>query len=230
MGPEADGTAREVLPEDPRELAILWRNRFLMLFDHLPLPIAVCDTTGHIHVVNRAMGIELGVLPGHLSGRKILELLRPQGSRPLRPVMEAVRLQRRSQYPVEVLWTATDGTERRGELTIEPVSDLPDDDPKLLLWLRTLGRSAGAPTARPAERVSPVEGHILAAAARGATTAQIAKEVALTVDGVNYHLTRLTRRWRVPNRTALVARAYSTGVLAPDAWPPRTSAGDGPSG
>ncbi|MDH6140443.1 PAS domain S-box-containing protein [Kitasatospora sp. GP30] len=226
----AGETPSQALPEDPRELAILWRNRFLMLFDHLPLPIAVCDTAGRIHVVNRAMGIELGVLPGHLSGRKILELLRPQGRRPLRPVMEAVRLQRRSQYPIEVLWAAADGTERRGELTIEPVSDLPDDDPKLLLWLRALGPPATAPADRPTERVSPVEARILAAAARGATTAQIAREVDLTVDGVNYHLTRLTRRWHVPNRTALVARAYATGVLAPDTWPPRPSADGTPSG
>ncbi|MFE7532184.1 diguanylate cyclase, partial [Kitasatospora sp. NPDC057542] len=52
-------------------------------------------------------------------------------------------------------------------------------------------------------------------------TAQIAREIGVTPDGVNYHLARLSRRWRVPNRTALVARAYATGVLAPDVWPPR---------
>ncbi|MCC9307386.1 PAS domain-containing protein [Kitasatospora sp. RB6PN24] len=211
---------------------MLWRNRFLQLFDHLPLPVAVCDTVGRIHVVNRAMGAELGQLPGRLRGRKILELLRPQGSGALRPVLEALRLHRRSQYPIEVLFTAHDGTERRGELTIEPVSDLPDDGPKLLLWLRTPGASAAAPPARSAgrvaQRVSRIEARILAAAARGATTAQTAKEVGLTVDGVNYHLTRLTRRWRVPNRTALVARAYATGVLAPDSWPPRATAVDTP--
>lgn len=225
-----DLTPRAALPDDPRELAILWRNRFLQLFDHLPLPIAVCEAAGHIMVVNRAMGTELGVLPGQLSGRKILDLLRPQGNRPLRPVVEAVRLHRRSQYPIEVLWTAADGSERQGELTIEPVSDLPDEGPKLLLWLRVLERSTAAPTARPPERVSPIEARILAAAARGATTAQIAGEVGLTAAGVNYHLTSLTRRWHVPNRTALVARAYITGVLAPDVWPPSPSSADLPSG
>ncbi|MFI9276095.1 PAS domain-containing protein [Kitasatospora sp. NPDC052896] len=230
MDPDLDEVLRAALPDDPRELAILWRNRFLQLFDHLPLPIAVCDAAGRILLVNRALGIELGVLPGQLNGRKILELLRPQGNRPLRPVVEAVRLQRRSQYPIEVLWTAADGTECQGELTIEPVSDLPDEGPKLLLWLRVLERSTAAPTARPPERVSPIEARILAAAARGATTAQIAREVGLTAGGVNYHLTSLTRRWRVPNRTALVVRAYITGVLAPGVWPPSPGSADSPSG
>ncbi|MEV5540004.1 LuxR C-terminal-related transcriptional regulator [Saccharopolyspora shandongensis] len=68
--------------------------------------------------------------------------------------------------------------------------------------------------------VSPVEARILALAAGGVTTAQIAKSVGLTADGVNYHLQRMSRRWRMPNRTALVARAYVLGVLKPAAWPP----------
>ena len=30
----------------------------------------------------------------------------------------------------------------------------------------------------------------------------------MTADGVNYHLTRVARRWGVANRTALIARGY----------------------
>ncbi|MFE3654258.1 hypothetical protein ACFXO2_41920 [Streptomyces sp. NPDC059152] len=45
---------------------------------------------------------------------------------------------------------------------------------------------------------------------------------------MNYHLTRLARRWRVQGRTALVAKAYVLGVLAADRWPPVPAApGDG---
>ncbi|MFF2542537.1 hypothetical protein ACFVUY_08230 [Kitasatospora sp. NPDC058063] len=57
-------------------------------------------------------------------------------------------------------------------------------------------------------------------AAWGDTTARIGREGGLTAGGVNYHLDRLSRRWRVPNRTALVGRAYAFGVLVADAWPP----------
>ncbi|MBB5937842.1 LuxR C-terminal-related transcriptional regulator [Streptomyces zagrosensis] len=68
--------------------------------------------------------------------------------------------------------------------------------------------------------MSPVEGRVLALAAAGATTAAMGKALGLTVDGVNYHVARLSRRWRVPNRTALVARAYVLGVLSREVWPP----------
>ncbi|WP_235883737.1 hypothetical protein [Saccharopolyspora elongata] len=39
------------------------------------------------------------------------------------------------------------------------------------------------------------------------------------MDAVNYHLQRISRRWRVPNRTELVARGYVLGVLKPSTWP-----------
>ncbi|MFK4071566.1 hypothetical protein [Streptomyces sp. NPDC029674] len=50
-----------------------------------------------------------------------------------------------------------------------------------------------------------------------------ARAVGIGVDGVNYHLTRLCRRLRAPNRTALVARAYVLGLLDPEAWPPEVA-------
>lgn len=61
---------------------------------------------------------------------------------------------------------------------------------------------------------------ILALLAGGATTARAARETGLTVDGVNYHLRRLSERWGAANRTELVARAYALGVLTPGVWPP----------
>ncbi|MFF3068945.1 helix-turn-helix transcriptional regulator [Kitasatospora sp. NPDC057904] len=212
----------------PSDSAIVWRNRTLRLLDHVPVPIAVCEYAGRILIVNRAMAAEFGLLTGQLHHRKILEFFTLQGSaaETLPALAEAVHKHRRSQYSVEVSWTAGDGSERHGIMDVALVSDTPDQTPNLLLSLRVLADLPAEPppevseTAVPRTEVSPTEARILAAAARGATTAQIAREIGLTRDGVNYHLTRLSRRWHVPNRTALVARAYAYGVLAPDAWPP----------
>ncbi|MBV6696795.1 LuxR C-terminal-related transcriptional regulator [Kitasatospora aureofaciens] len=203
--------------------AVVWRNRTLRLLDHIPVPIAVCEFGGRILIVNRAMAAEFGLLTGQLHHRKILEFFTLHDRATLQGLAEAVRLHRRSQFAARVSWTTGDGAERHGEMTVALTSDTPEETPTLLLSLRTLDEPAAAPAAPPAvprAEVSPTEARILAAAARGATTAQIAKEIGLTPDGVNYHLTRLTRRWHVPNRTALVARAYATGVLAADTWPP----------
>ncbi|MEU6262333.1 helix-turn-helix transcriptional regulator [Saccharopolyspora shandongensis] len=203
-----------------RDDAVAWRNRAVILLDHLPMPVAVCDTEGAILLANPLMAAEWGTLPSQLRGRNALDFFRPRSSDQLHPVIEALRRRRRSRYPVEVRWSAPGGSERHGEMTVDVVSEAPDAETALLLLLNVLGD-----VTEPAERpdtalVSPVEARILALAAGGVTTAQIAKSVGLTADGVNYHLQRMSRRWRVPNRTALVARAYVLGVLKPAAWPP----------
>ncbi|WP_049651749.1 helix-turn-helix transcriptional regulator [Kitasatospora sp. MY 5-36] len=209
------------LPGGRLDPAVIWRNRALRLMDHVPMPIAVCEFGGQILIVNRAMAAEFGCLPGQLRHRRILEFFTLRDTGTLEALTEAVRLHRRSQYPARVSWTPAGGTERHGEMTVDLVSDTPEQTPNLLLSLQAAEPAAEAPPSGPRAEASPVEARILAAAARGDTTAQIARALGITPDGVNYHLARLSRRWRVPNRTALVARAYTTGVLAPDTWPPQ---------
>jgi Bacterial regulatory proteins, luxR family len=70
------------------------------------------------------------------------------------------------------------------------------------------------------QHLGGIENGILGIGQGSATTPAIARSVGLTVDGVNYHLRQLTRRLNVPNRTALVARAYVLGVLDARTWPP----------
>ncbi|MFI9079940.1 PAS domain-containing protein [Streptomyces sioyaensis] len=195
-----------------------WRNYFLILLDRIPTPIAVCKADGEVLIANPAMATEWGAAPGQLRGRNLLELFEPRATAQLDRLTEALRLGRRSRYPIEVRWSVgSEGTEREGELTIDPVGDPSVTPPALLALLRV---RETAPPPAPRGSASPVETQILALAAGGATTASIGTALGLTVDGVNYHLTRLSRRWRVQGRNALVARAYVLGVLSPHSWPP----------
>lgn len=198
---------------------VIWRNRAMNLFARIPMPIAVCDASGAIILANPAMTAEWGETSGTLRGRNVLELFRPDEETQVLRIAEAVRLGRRSRYPVAVHWQAADGMRRHGELTAEPVSDTADEVPGLLVLLRVLGEEH-APAAEPAEAATPSEARILALLAGGATTAQAARGTGLTTDGVTYHLRRLTERWGAANRTELVARAYALGVLTPGVWPP----------
>ncbi|MEV0277021.1 helix-turn-helix transcriptional regulator [Streptomyces sp. NPDC050610] len=205
-------------PPDGHEATVVWRNHFILLLDRVPLPIAVCRANGEVVLANRAMAAEWGTVPGRLPGRDLLGLLRPRSPAQLDRVIEAVRRGSRSRYPLAVRWrSGTDGAERAGELMVDPVGEpSPTGYPLLLAVLQ----AAPEPPPPAVPEVSEVEARVLALVASGATTAAVGKAVGLTVDGVNYHLTRLTRRWRVPNRTALVAKAYVLGVLRTDAWPP----------
>ncbi|WP_369174598.1 PAS domain S-box protein [Streptomyces sp. R28] len=204
--------------DSARPEAVVWRNRALMVFDRVSVPIAVCDVYGAVLLANPAMAAECGTSPGRLRGRDVLELFRPQETTQVERIAEALRLRHRSRYQVSVRWQAPGGAERYGELTADPVSDTAEDTPALLVMLRVLGERE-AQERRPV-KVAPAEARILALLAGGATTAQAARETGLTVDGVNYHLRRLSARWTAANRTELVARAYALGVLTPGVWPP----------
>ncbi|MGW7088413.1 PAS domain-containing protein [Streptomyces sp. NPDC054871] len=191
----------------------------MLLFNRIPMPVAVCDASGAIILANPAMAAEWGETSGTLRDRNVLELFRPDEKTQVLRIAEAMRLRRRSRYPVAVHWAAADGVRRHGELTAEPVSDTVDETPGLLVLLRVLGEERG-PAPAPAEAATAAEARILALLAGGATTAQAARGTGLTTDGVTYHLRRLTERWGAANRTELVARAYALGVLAPGVWPP----------
>ncbi|MQY34103.1 hypothetical protein SRB17_20690 [Streptomyces sp. RB17] len=197
---------------------VVWRNRALMLFDRVSVPVAVCDVYGQVVLANPAMAAECGTTPGRLRGRDVLDLFRPQEATQVERIAQALRLRHRSRYQVSVRWRVPGGAERFGELTADPVSDRVDETPALLVMLRVRGECA-PPEPEPA-RVTPVEGRVLVLLARGATTAGAARELGLSKDGVTYHLRRLSARWNAANRTELVARAYALGVLTPGVWPP----------
>ncbi|MFD4623828.1 PAS domain S-box protein [Streptomyces sp. NPDC058475] len=199
--------------------AVVWRNRALLLFDRIPMPVAVCDVHGVIGLANPAMTTEWGQPPGRLRGRNVLDLFRPQEATQVERIAQALRLRHRSRYPISVRWDAADGVRRHGELIADPVSDSAEASTALLVMLRVLGEAPG--TAEPSPpAVGATEARILALLAGGATTAGAARETGLTVDGVNYHLRRLSERWGAATRTELVARAYALGVLTPGVWPP----------
>ncbi|MET7674115.1 PAS domain-containing protein [Streptomyces seoulensis] len=200
--------------------AVVWRNRALMLFDRVAVPVAVCDVYGKVLMANPAMAAECGTSPGRLRGCDVLELFRPEEAGQVARIAQALRLRHRSRYQISVSWSAPGGTERYGELTADPVSDSTDETPALLVMLRVLGEREPEAVPDPAP-VTPVEGAVLALLAQGATTGRAARELGLSRDGVAYHLRRLSARWHAANRTELVARAYALGVLTPGVWPPR---------
>ncbi|MFF7312709.1 PAS domain S-box protein [Streptomyces sp. NPDC008137] len=213
-----------------RQEAVIWRNRALLLFDRVAMPVAVCDVYGAVLLANPAMAAECGTTPGRLRGCDVLDLFSPREATQVERIAEALRLRHRSRYQVSVRWRAPGGAERYGELTADPVSDTVEETPALLVMLRVDGEHEDgeheARSAPPAERVTPAEARILALLAAGATTARAARETGLTTDGVTYHLRRLSSRWQAANRTELVARAYALGVLAPGVWPPEVSAAE----
>ncbi|GGX74540.1 PAS domain-containing protein [Streptomyces hiroshimensis] len=68
--------------------------------------------------------------------------------------------------------------------------------------------------------LSEMDARILEGIAAGVSTVPLASRLYLSRQGVEYHVTCLLRKLKVPNRAALVSRAYSMGVLKVGTWPP----------
>ncbi|MFJ8927360.1 PAS domain-containing protein [Streptomyces sp. NPDC102364] len=197
----------------------------MVLFDRIPMPVAVCDPYGDVRLVNAAFALEWGTTAGRLKGRAILDLFVPVDAAQVDRIAQAQKARRRSRYTVAVAWRGGDGARRRGELIVDTVSETANRVPDLLVTVRVLD-TAVVSDPKPSAPVHPQEARILALLAAGATTARTARETGLTTDGVTYHLRQLSRRWGASNRTELVARAYAEGVLVAGVWPPRLASSE----
>lgn len=69
--------------------------------------------------------------------------------------------------------------------------------------------------------LTPRETAILCLIAGGCTTAHAARRLHISPHTVAQHIADMLRRSHASNRCELVARAYTTGMLAVDLWPPR---------
>ncbi|MZD04401.1 PAS domain-containing protein, partial [Streptomyces sp. SID5785] len=119
----------------------------MVLFDRIPMPVAICDPYGTVRLANAALAAQWGTTPGRLKGRALLEMFPPRDAAQVDRIAQALRLRRRSRYTVAVTWQDSGGTHRHGELIVDPVSDTPDRLPDLLVMLRVTGT---APEQRPA--------------------------------------------------------------------------------
>ncbi|MFB9904072.1 PAS domain-containing protein [Allokutzneria oryzae] len=197
--------------EADRRRAAMWRNRFLALLDRSPVPTCVATKHGRITIANPAMAAALGRRPRDLVDAELEVLFTTADTATHRRLMHELSTGRLARRVLAVRWG-----EHTGALTVQAVPD--DDGLVLLATLAVAPEPAPEPPA-----LSDRETDVLTRLAAGDSTATIARSLGLTAEGVTYHVTRLTKRFEVPNRTALVARAYTLGLLATTAWPPRPS-------
>jgi DNA-binding CsgD family transcriptional regulator len=202
-----------------RELSIRY-NQLINMFDRFPLGSAICYTKGfRLRVVNPAFSEAVGVAREQLQDRSLLDVLTAVDSAAVEQLTDALLRRQHARFPLDVRWTAR-GHTHSGQLTVELVDEALLGELPLLVFLHI---NRYEPQPQSPLTLEPLAARILELSASGFTTSVVARQVGLTVDGVNYHLGRLCRRLDAPNRVALVARAYVLGLLDPSVWPPHTA-------
>lgn len=79
----------------------------------------------------------------------------------------------------------------------------------------------GRRTSAQPVRLSELSARILEHVAAGMPSAQLARTLFLSKQGVDYHVGLLVRKLGAPNRTGMVSMAYTAGVLLAGQWPPK---------
>jgi DNA-binding NarL/FixJ family response regulator len=73
--------------------------------------------------------------------------------------------------------------------------------------------------------LTSAESRVLELVALGLSTSEIAKQLYVCRQTITYHISNLLMKSGARNRTGLVAKAYSVGVLDIGTWPPQVPTG-----
>jgi len=80
------------------------------------------------------------------------------------------------------------------------------------------------PSASERRPLSELDALVLEGIAAGSSAVQLAAKLYLSRQGVEYHVAAMLRRFKCSNRSALVAKAYTQGILTVGQWPPKVPA------
>ncbi|MFD0023039.1 LuxR C-terminal-related transcriptional regulator [Streptomyces sp. NPDC058427] len=192
-------------------------------FDRPGLCVASLDPGLTVRQANEEFFRRFGDASTGLYGRSFRELVHPSVQQPLMRQFSRLVEGKRQRFASHVVAVGPEDEAFAGTLTAAAVSGGTSDLAAILVLMRSSDDSeedAGVLTHQK-KILTEIDARILEGIAAGMSTIPLASRLHLSRQGVEYHVTGLLRKLRVPNRAALVSRAYSMGVLNVGTWPPK---------
>ncbi|WP_424187015.1 PAS domain-containing protein [Actinokineospora sp. G85] len=189
------------------------------LFERSGLGIARLDADRRVVEANADLLNYSGRSLHDVRGREFADLIHPDVRAGLERQMVKLVEGRRGRFTERVPVVLPDGTAVPTAMTAIAVRGDAASTTALLVIMR---HAASPRAAGEQERVlTDVHARILEGMAAGLSTSQLASQLYLSRQGVEYHLSAMLRKLKAPNRIALISRAYTMGVLTVTSWPPR---------
>lgn len=188
------------------------------------LNMACLDRALTIQQANEEFFWQFGGSSAELCGRTFSDLVHPSVQQPLLRQFSGLIEGRRDRFATDVIAVGPDDSTFSVPLTAVMVRGDAPDTSSILVMMPAGREGRGADTEVVTSRkklLSEIDARILEGIAAGVSTVPLASRLYLSRQGVEYHVTCLLRKLRVPNRAALVSRAYSMGVLKVGVWPPK---------
>ncbi|GAA2693675.1 hypothetical protein GCM10009864_80550 [Streptomyces lunalinharesii] len=186
--------------------------------------MASLDRDLTIKHANQEFRRSFGDSAGDVCGRSFRDLMHPSVQQPLMRQFSRLIEGKRHRFASHVVAVGARDAAFAGTLTASAVTGETPDVAAILVLMDSSGGtgSAEADVVTPQKKfLTEIDARILEGIAAGLSTIPLASRLYLSRQGVEYHVTGLLRKLRVPNRAALVSRAYSMGILNVGAWPPK---------
>jgi DNA-binding CsgD family transcriptional regulator len=204
-------------PEQPDDVYSLWS-----LFDNSSARIAQLDLELRLVGSNSGFADVFGLSVEDLLGVALADLVHARVRDTLMRRLLSLARGERSRFTDRIA-TFTGTGRASAELTgIAVTNDAGRVDSLVVLLELEPAADAAAPCPADARKpLTRMEAHVLEGVAAGMSTVQLASKLFLSRGGVEYHVSALMRKLDAANRSELVSRAYSTGLLRQGDWPPK---------
>ncbi|QFU88932.1 LuxR C-terminal-related transcriptional regulator [Amycolatopsis sp. YIM 10] len=188
--------------------------------------LMVClDSALRIQQANQEFFRQFGMASADVCGRGFTELVHPSMQQALRRQFAGLVEGKRHRFAAHVVLVRAGGVAFPATLTGVAVrGGAPEvgGGTTILVMMRPAQGAADAGVVTNRKKIlSEMDARILEGIAAGFSTIPLASRLYLSRQGVEYHVSGLLRKLKVPNRAALVSRAYSMGVLNVGIWPPK---------
>ncbi|WP_236711041.1 PAS domain-containing protein [Streptomyces sp. 150FB] len=192
--------------------------------DQPGLCMASLDPALTIQQANQEFFRQFGEPSADVCGRNFRDLVHPSVKHALMRQFSRLVEGKRQRFASQVVALGPADSVFPVSLTAAAVSGQTRDVAAILVLMTSSkgAEDAGVLTDRK-EILTEIDARILEGIAAGMSTIPLASRLYLSRQAIEYHVTGLLRKLGVPNRAALVSRAYSMGVLAVGDWPPKVA-------
>jgi DNA-binding CsgD family transcriptional regulator len=203
------------------------RASVLSVSEHDEVGVAILDRGLRVIGVNGSFARYVGREVVDVSGKVLPDLVGPTFGGELRPELD--RVAAGSTHVVERRFVPAPAEEGPGAEMVAVAVGLGAASTRTIMVM--LNRSLPQVRAeRPGKNgrgsttLKVLDARILEGMASGLSTVQLAGRLYLSHQGIEYHVGSMLRRFRVPNRTALVCKVYALGIFVAGSWPPKVRA------
>lgn len=193
----------------------------LSLFERSGIGLAILDPTLRVRAANGAFSTQCGRDHDDICERSFAEFLHPSVRQYLMRQFGRLLKGHHARLVEQSIAMWFNDTATAAKLSAFPVDD---DNGKVKMILVQFAPEKTEEYQAPVgsqRKLTALTAKVLEGVAAGDPTVRLAAKLFLSRQGIEYHVSILLRQFKVPNRTALAAKAYSMGMFSIGCWPPK---------